>query len=224
MIPYFSKKNRIKRFVKRYRDEIGIELYKAETSDWKGKADLVFHLNGVAYYRFARVENLPFARFEKLQEVLIAMESKLTSNELGNLLRAALGKIQDFRNGVKSALDESAWIISETLNRRDVLHVNGDLLLEMMAITIIRGDEKAGVIDSRIHDEKIKTFKANLSDLDFFLQSGISDLLPNLAEYSPQMVVKMLQENMVQQQKRNEITAKLLASVGNGKLSDSEKS
>jgi hypothetical protein len=217
MIPYFSKKNRIKRFVKRYRDEIGIELYKAEVSDWKGKADLIFHLNGVAYYRFARVENLPFSRFEKLQEVLIAMDNKLTQKELGNLLRAALGKLQDYRNGVKSALAEAEWIMSETLNRRDVLHLHADLLLEMMAITIIRGDEKPEGIDSRIHDEKIKTFKANLSDLDFFLQSGIKDLLPNLAEYSPRMVTEMIRENMAQLQKRNEITEKLLASVGNGK-------
>ena len=217
MIPYFSKKNRIKRFVKRYRDEIGIELYKAEDSDWKGKADLVFHLNGVAYYRFSRLENLPFARFEKLQEVIIAMESKLTINELGNLLRAALGKLQDSRNGVKSALAEAEWIISETLNRRDVLHVNGDLLLEMIAITILRGDEKAGVIDSRIHDEKIRTFKAHMTELDFFLQSGISDLMPNLKDYSPEQAIKLLKLNIEQQAVRNAITAKLAGSVGNGK-------
>lgn len=217
MISYFSKKNRIKRFVNRYRDEIGIELYKSEKSDWKGKADLVFHIDGMAYYRFSRLENLPFARFEKLQEVIIAMESKLTINELGNLLRAALGKIQDSRNGVKSALAEAEWIISETLNRRDVLHVNGDLLLEMIALTILRGDEKNGVIDAKIHEEKIRTFKAHMTELDFFLNSGISDLMPNLKDYSAEQAIKLLKLNIEQQAVRNAITEKLANSVGNGK-------
>lgn len=214
----FGSRRKVARyFIKHFRDEISIELYKAEISDWKGKADLVFHIEGVAYYRFSRVENLPFARFERLQEVLIAMDSKLTQTELANLLRALLGKIQDYRNGVKSALSEAEWVASEIINRREVLHFNADLLLDMMALTIIRSDEKPEVIDAKIHDEKMALFKANLTELDFFLRGGISDLLPNLADYSPQQVAEMIKINLEQQQKRNEITAKLLASVGGSK-------
>jgi len=212
-----GKKNLVRYFVKHFRDEIGIELYRAEQSDWKGKADLVFHIEGMAYYRFSRVENLPFSRFEKIQEVLIAMDSKLTQKELGNLLRAALGKIQDSRNGVKSAATEAEWIISETLNRREVLHVNADLLLELMALTIMRGDEKIEGIDAKIHEEKIKTFKENLTNLDFFLQAGIGDLLPNLQDYQPRQVVEIIKLNIEQQAKRNAITEMYLNSAGNTK-------
>lgn len=209
-----GKRKAARYFVKHFRDEIGIELYRAEISDWKGKADLVFHITGTAYYRFSRLENLPFCRFEKVQELLIAMDNKLTQRELGNLTRAAIGKV---REGSKTALSEAEFILNEILHRRDVLHVNADLLLELMAVTIIRGDEKPEAIDAKIHEEKMVVFKDNLTKLDFFLQAGIGSFLPNLSDYTPQMVVEIIKANMAEQIKRNAITEQFLNSVGGSK-------
>jgi hypothetical protein len=176
--------------------------HKRSRASWKSRAEFVFEVEGKSYYRFTKVEDVPLPRLEALQMVMIAMDNRLTYSELETLTTGALEKIEQGMAGQKGALADAIFLMREILERKKVLHMHPEILLDIVATTCIREDEKLGSIDPVIHKQKMELFRERFDEIGFFLGSGLKEFLPKLGD-SPEAFKHLLKMHQREIERRN---------------------
>lgn len=163
-----------------YPEAINKAYNKRNMASWRSRAEYVFSVEGKNYYRFTKVEDMPLPRLEALQMVMIAMDNRLTYGELDSLARGALDKLEEGMSGKKGAFADAIFLLKEIIERKNILHLHPEVLLDIVATTCIREDEELGVIDPQIHKEKMSLFRSKFNEIGFFLGSGLKEFLPKL--------------------------------------------
>lgn len=147
--------------------------HKAKDLDFKFKDD-----NNLSYYEVGKVMKFPLERNAKRAEIVQWMSSGLTSQELDKLLDVAEAQLEALVQGKKGSLSRVGAVLHEMRTRKDLV-IHTDLMLQYIAIHLIREDEDPYTVDLAIMDQKIETFRKMIAGgrlFDFFQLNCISDL------------------------------------------------
>jgi hypothetical protein len=95
-------------------------------------------------------------------------------------LEKAMNSVQQTNRieGVSVAL----WVFEELELRRNTLMFHPDIMVELLALNIIRDDEDPKTIDEVIHAEKLLLFKSKGAEIPFFVEASLKEYLPNWKE------------------------------------------
>lgn len=150
---------------------------------WKEKCIFLFHHEGHDYYKYKSAENVHIQRFEKTSANLLLLGARLSHDELKKL--AAIGKkaLEKAMNSVQQnnrieGVSHALWVFEELELRRETLMFHPDIMLELLALNIIRDDEDPKEIDEAVHNEKIKLFKTKGGEIPFFVEASLKEYLP----------------------------------------------
>jgi hypothetical protein len=178
-------------FARYFPEQLNKAYHTRNVQSWQSRAEFIFSVEGKSYYRFSRVEDIPLPRLEALQLLMLAMDNRLSTTELTQLAEGAIEKIETGMGGQKGAFSDAIFLIKEIIERKNVLHLHPEILIDIIATTCIREDEKLGKIDSAIHKAKMDVFNRNIDNIGFFLGNGLTEFLPKLSDYRealPEMI------------------------------------
>lgn len=157
-------------------------VFSSQSKDYRENLELAFvDSKRQRYFRFINMNAIPVNRLEKImkQEDIIREGMKRSKGTyLDMWLETAKQTIEKSK-----AIKNDMSLLIHSLEQRSKLF-DEDLLLELLALTYIREDENPNVFSEKMHDEKIKQFKSDLSQkagglYDFFQQAGLKDYLPS---------------------------------------------
>ena len=125
---------------------------------------------GKKYYEFGSVREFPLERHSHRAQVSQWMSAGLTSQELDKLLDAAESQLEALVAGKKGSLARVGAALHEIRNRKNMV-IHSDLLMQYVAVHLIREDENPYSVDLAVMDEKIEAFRKMIAGgrlLDFF--------------------------------------------------------
>ena len=102
-------------------------------------------------------------------------------------------------------------VLVHELRSRSEIRLEPDILLQMMAVLLIREDENPNVIDHKLIDLKVNKFKAANEEraASFFIENGLGEFIPFLKQLDKDWM-NYLKESMMKIKLSNEILATLL--------------
>lgn len=133
---------------------------------------------GLSYYEVGNVMSFPLERHSKRAEIVQWMSAGLTSQELDKLLDIADEQLESLVAGKKGSLAKVGAILNELRTRKNLV-IHHDLMLQYIAVHLIREDEDIYTIDLSLMDEKIEAFKRMIAGgrlLDFFQLNCIKSM------------------------------------------------
>ncbi len=154
---------------------------------WKDKCEFLFHHEGHDYYKYKSAENVHIKRFEQSSANLLLLSARLDHDELKKL--ASIGKkaMEKAMNSVQQSnriegVSTALWVFEELELRRNTLMFHPDIMVELLALNIIRDDEDPKEIDEAIHESKKLLFKTKGPEMPFFVEASLREYLPNWKE------------------------------------------
>jgi hypothetical protein len=179
--------------------------------------------NGKRYYSWDELDKVPKCRVDELQNLSLMDEMKLTKDQVFALCFAIIENNEktlaekDQKKAVmmRSQID---FLANEIMWRAENLTPT-DLILEMASVVCVREDEAPDQFTVRIQDEKVKQFKAESQNGNFFFVESklFNTLKPSLVMSGEEF--KKHWNNLIQQELHNE---RRLATILQEKSSESE--
>lgn len=136
--------------------------------------------NGKRYLKYDDDFDIPIKRIQELELRLKRVQRGLSSQDERDLLEACKKALN---GGVKPDIARVGFIIEEMIMREQLV-IHEDLWFDIIALTLIREDEDATVVDWTIHKNKVEQFKKEASKdmYSFFVQSGLGTYIPYLTK------------------------------------------
>lgn len=134
--------------------------------------------DGKSYYEFPSVMDFPIERHSHRAQVAQWMSSGLTSAELDKLLDVAELQLESLVAGKKGSLARAGAALHEIRNRKNLV-IHTDLMMQYIAVHLIREDEDPYTVDLSVMDQKIEAFRKMIAGgrlLDFFQLNCITAL------------------------------------------------
>ena len=152
--------------------------------NWKGNCNYIAKMGGYKFYAYKSVDLMPIHRHSLITDLLQQNAKKLTKNEQGILIDGLVEYCQKMVNTYNEKkrveyIDSILWCALELKGRNDELMFHPELMLEIVAYSVIREDEDPVRINDEIHQEKMDLFKKEGGDIPFYLQVGLAELFPN---------------------------------------------
>ena len=125
---------------------------------------------GRSYYEVGKVMKFPLERHSHRAQISQWMSSGLTSQELDKLLDAAEAQLEALVAGKKGSLAKAGAALHEIRTRKELV-IHPDLMMQYIAVHLIREDESPYTVDLSIMDDKIASFRKMIAGgrlLDFF--------------------------------------------------------
>src|SRR6185369_3303657 len=95
------------------------------------------------------------------------------------------------REGRMRDLKNIMFANQEMRSRQDDLMFHPGILMEIAALSIIRDDEDPYTVNDLLTSEKVEVFTKQGHNVDFFLQSGLTEYLPNSEELRDASIEKL---------------------------------
>jgi hypothetical protein len=167
------------------RQEVISEIEVERKYAWKNDCDFLFHFEGHDYFSYKNEKVIKLERFHRTGLELIALGNRLNSDELGKLVACGKKAIEKIINGVQlekkiKHLEEVQWVFKEMENRRETLMFHNGIIIELLALNIIRDDEDPKEINEKIHNEKKNLFKTKGGDIPFLVQASLQAFIPDI--------------------------------------------
>lgn len=202
--------------VKNYPDAV-LTALKPDSKNWKAGCEFMVEMDGHKYYRFRDSGDVPLVRYKEIQAVLIQLDNRLTSDELLNILSIARESVVAAIEGQSrkdrgKGLQQCLWAIQEAESRHKELGLHTDLIVELAALNLIRDDENPFEINEGIQAEKLRLFKREFVNHDFFLSAGMNEFLPNAGQLAA-VWQQLWQTSDQHQQKKKEIFQSILGEI-----------
>ena len=202
--------------VKNYPDAV-LTALKPDSKNWKAGCEFMVEMDGHKYYRFRDSGDVPLVRYKEIQAVLIQLDNRLTSDELLNILSIARESVVAAIEGQSrkdrgKGLQQCLWAIQEAESRHKELGLHTDLIVELAALNLIRDDENPFEINEGIQAEKLRLFKREFVNHDFFLSAGMNEFLPNAGQLAA-VWQQLWQTSDQHQQKKKEIFQSILTEI-----------
>jgi hypothetical protein len=202
--------------VKNHPDAV-LTALKPDSKNWKAGCEFMVEMDGHKYYRFRDSGDVPLVRYKEIQAVLIQLDNRLTSDELLNILSIARESVVAAIEGQSrkergKGLQQCLWAIQEAESRHKELGLHTDLIVELAALNLIRGDENPFEINEGIQAEKLRLFKREFTSHDFFLSAGMNEFLPNAGQLAA-VWQQLWQTSDQHQQKKKEIFQSILGEI-----------
>lgn len=155
--------------------------------EWKDKCDFLFHHEGHDYYKYKSAENVHIKRFEQSSANLLLLSARLNHDEIKKLCDIGKVSLEKAMNSVQQSnriegVTYALWVFEELELRRNTLMFHPDVMVELLALNIIRDDEDPKEIDEAIHNEKLLMFKTKGPEIPFFVEASLKEYLPNWKE------------------------------------------
>lgn len=176
----------------------------------KDNLNFAFHdLEGNGYYKFPKDVELPLSRTAKMQEYIMWLAKGVDKNEYLQALeeceKALEGGIKDGKG-----LARIGYILNHLKDRVNMV-VHDELMYNIIAVQVIRGDESVTSFNNEIHMQKVESFKQlDRQDDTFFL--NIQELLEGLglSNITKNQYEKLLQESRATRQVMQRTLSSLL--------------
>lgn len=154
---------------------------------WKANCNYVISFAGHDYFSFKSTDLIPVQRHARITDQLIMMGKKLTKPEQNLLVDGLLESAHKMVNTYSEKkrvehLNEVLFCAMELKGRDLDLMFHPEIILEIVALSIIRDDEDPSVFNEQIHREKMETFSKEGGEIPFYLQVGLGEYLPNWSE------------------------------------------
>lgn len=124
--------------------------------------------NGKRYYRFPKDMAIPFDRYGQMLKYLSYLSARITPENMDMIIDSALNIIQDGIGKDKNAAKVAALLYE--LRDRDRLIVPAQLIYDIVAVQIVREDEKPDQFDNEIHLQKVGMFMDEVHKSEFFFR------------------------------------------------------
>lgn len=124
--------------------------------------------NGARYYGFGKNMTMPAMRFGKMQEYIMWMSAGLTGSELDSLLDVADKAVLDGLVIPKNAAKIS--VVSSTIRERKGMVLHHELIVNFIAVQLVREDESITDFDNEIHMAKVDQMLKDAKHLGFFFR------------------------------------------------------
>ena len=176
----------------------------------------LFKHEGHTYYRFPKELNLPLERFSMSMSLMERISSGLSGSEMDRILSGMEKALSAGLSNPKNAAVVAAYI--HVIRERQDTVIHRDLLLNLAATWVVRGDEDPGVIDPTIHQQKLELFEAMCKEAshDFFTRLDIAPLMP-LLTMSPQDFQILWEYNVEAQRKLTQALQHLTTHLDTGR-------
>lgn len=151
--------------------------------EWKVLCEHLFSNGLNDYYKFKSSGDIPLIRLERIQNLVMMLEKRLTESEFNTLMDILEGSIDNAINAGQleskiTGLKHAMWAINEIRTRPKDLMFHPDILCELGAYALIRQDEDPYKIDDVIHNQKVQMFKTEGGTIPFLCQAGLNLYLP----------------------------------------------
>lgn len=126
--------------------------------------------DGVSYYEVGSVMKFPLERHTHRAQIAQWMSASLTSTELDKLLDVADEQLEALVAGKKGSLSRVGAVLNEIRNRKNMV-LHPDLMMQYIAVHLVREDENPFTVDLNVMDQKIESFRKMIAGgrlLDFF--------------------------------------------------------
>ncbi len=146
-----------------------LSYYLKDQNKPKTHSDLTYAFTdqeGKKYYRYPDQMNLPLERFNKLQEFHVWMSARLTPEQLDLLVDKGISIISKGIEQGNNAAKVTAILYQ--IKEREAMIVPHQLVLNMIAVQLVREDETPQAFDNDIQLEKVKAFMADAELHDTF--------------------------------------------------------
>ena len=167
-------------------------------------------LNGINYNRYAKNTAIPVERYGKIMEYQMWMSSGLSSAELDKLIDAAEKAIGDGIKKDTKNISKVGAILYQMRERKNMV-IHSELILNFVAVQVIREDENPEKFDAEIHQQKVEQFKKEIAAGNshaFFFNLGLSKL-NSLYDMSPSEWERYWQESQAELKVTQEWLTKL---------------
>jgi len=160
----------------------------------------LFKHEGHTYYRFPKEMNLPLERFSMSMSLMERISSGLSGSEMERILEGMEKALSAGLSNPKNAAVVAGFI--HVIRERQSTVIHRDLLLNLAACWVVRGDEDPAVVDPDIHSNKLDLFEAMCKEAshDFFTRLDIDPLMP-LLTMSPDNFQILWEYNVEEQRK-----------------------
>lgn len=171
------------------------------------KDNLVFNfcdLDGNMYYSFSKEVELPIVRLGKLQEYYTWLSAGITGDELERMVDECDKALS---NGLKDGkgLSKIGFFLSEIKDRKNMC-IHPEIYYNMLAVQLIRHDEKVNDFNNDIHLQKVEAFKLLDKENDsFFLQTQQYLKALNLSNITREKLQEMFKESLVRIRAMHEV-------------------
>lgn len=180
----------VKLFYKAFQKEILKHQSELRKVDWKENCEFIVELRNPktgkmqAFHKFKSTDLIPTYRYGLISDWLMQNNKKLTKNEQEKLIDGLVNYLKKMVNTYNEKkrvehIESALWCARELKGRNSELMFHPEIMLELVALSIIREDENPGEINEAIHKEKMETFKTEGGAIPFYLQIGLGQLLPN---------------------------------------------
>lgn len=194
------------------------------SKNWKANCNYIISFGGHDYFGYKSSDLIPIERHSLITDQLIMMAKKLTREEQEMLIDGlfeSANKMMNSYNEKKKVehIKEVHFCAMELKGRNDDLMFHPDIILEIIALSIIRDDENPAIFDEVIHKQKMDTFKKEGGEIPFYLQVGLGEYLPNWKE-SIEQSKELLEKHIAVIKYRNSIYENL---IGKDKSTETDK-
>jgi hypothetical protein len=176
----------------------------------------LFKHEGHTYYRFPKELNLPLERFSMSMGLMERISSGISGGEMDKILNGMEKALSAGLSNPKNAAVVAAYIHVLRERQNNVIH--RDILLNLAATWVVRGDEDPGSIDPDIHKQKLDLFEGMCKEAshDFFTRLDIDPLMP-LLTMSPQDFQILWEYNVEAQRNLIQTLSHLDSHLDNGR-------
>ena len=176
----------------------------------------LFKHDGYTYYRFPKELNLPLERFSMSMSLMERISSGLSGSEMERILNGMEKALSAGLSNPKNAAVVGAYI--HVIRERQSTVIHRDLLLNLAACWVVRGDEDPAVVNPTIHQAKLELFEAMCKEAshDFFTRLDIAPLMP-LLTMSPQDFQILWEYNVEEQRKLTQALQHLNSHLDTGR-------
>jgi len=156
-------------------------------ANWKDKCKVCYiDGNGLKHYQYIDALQIPECRYEYLTSLAVVYDMGFNTKDYPKFLDSFEKEINETVNNTDHRGRGLAMILQyvKELRSRSEIRIEPDLLLQMMAVLLIREDENPELIDDKILDLKVEQFKKDKKHYasGFFLQAGLQTYIPSLVE------------------------------------------
>ncbi len=180
----------VAKFYEKHQDEILKIQSNKRHVDWKENCEFLISIINPKtgkeqnYYKFKSSDLIPVFRYGIITDWLIQNGKKLTKDEQKKLVDGLVTyakKMVNVFNEKKRVeyIDKIFYCAAELQGRHDEIMFHPEIMLDLVAYSIIREDENPGEINEVIHAEKKEIFKTEGGAIPFYLQVGLGELYPN---------------------------------------------
>lgn len=201
-----------------------LKFYLSEQHKPVGFSELEYRFTDTAgkkYYGFGKNMTMPVSRFGKLQEYIMWMSSGLSGSELDKLVDIADKALTDGLTQKGNAAKVGS-ILTQIRERKNMV-MHHELLINFIAVQVVREDESITEFDNQIHMEKVDQFlKDTKTNPLFFFRLPELSRLWHLLKMSEQEWTIFWEESVLQQKILNE-QLKIYQSVNESSSSETTK-